>query len=156
MPSRQKQRNSPTQVLFASLVGTTVEFFDFYIYATAAVIVFPKLFFPATDATAAMFASLATFYDSTRVRIRGRGRLTAKVAVPGNFAFQLFKAQTIRLFEGADTGLHSGYTFCDFDWYQQVPTNDNMQKCIRAQFESPIQNTLPWSTWLEREVIRTP
>ena len=61
MPSRQKQRNTPTQVLFASLVGTTVEFFDFYIYATAAVIVFPKLFFPATDATAAMFASLATF-----------------------------------------------------------------------------------------------
>jgi hypothetical protein len=34
-------------VLFASLVGTTIEFFDFYIYATAAVIVvFPKLFFP--------------------------------------------------------------------------------------------------------------
>jgi hypothetical protein len=71
-------------------------------------------------------------------------------------AFQLFKAQIIRLFVGTDTGLHSGYTFCDFDWYQQVPTNDNMQKCIRAQFESPIQNTLPWSTWLEREVISTP
>jgi MFS family permease len=49
------------QVLFASLVGTTVEFFDFYIYATAAVIVFPKLFFPATDATAATLASLAIF-----------------------------------------------------------------------------------------------
>src|ERR1700728_479677 len=53
--------NTPTQVLFASLVGTTVEFFDFYIYATAAVIVFPKLFFPAGDATAATLASLATF-----------------------------------------------------------------------------------------------
>ncbi len=55
------RRNTPAQVLFASLVGTTVEFFDFYIYATAAVIVFPKLFFPATDATAATLASLATF-----------------------------------------------------------------------------------------------
>ena len=53
--------NTPAQVLFASLVGTTVEFFDFYIYATAAVIVFPKLFFPPTDATAATLASLATF-----------------------------------------------------------------------------------------------
>jgi metabolite-proton symporter len=61
MPSKNKQRNTPAQVLFASLVGTTVEFFDFYIYATAAVIVFPKLFFPATDATASTLASLATF-----------------------------------------------------------------------------------------------
>ena len=61
MPSTSSQRNTPAQVLFASLVGTTVEFFDFYIYATAAVIVFPKLFFPATDAAAATLASLATF-----------------------------------------------------------------------------------------------
>ena len=40
-----RQVNSPAQVLFASLIGTTIEFFDFYIYATAAVLVFPKLFF---------------------------------------------------------------------------------------------------------------
>jgi metabolite-proton symporter len=53
--------NSPGQVLFASLVGTTIEFFDFYIYATAAVLVFPRLFFPATDPTSATLASLATF-----------------------------------------------------------------------------------------------
>jgi metabolite-proton symporter len=56
-----KRINTPTQVLFASLVGTTVEFFDFYIYATAAVLVFPKLFFPSTDATASTLLSLATF-----------------------------------------------------------------------------------------------
>jgi len=53
--------NSPRQVLFASLIGTTIEFFDFYIYATAAVIVFPGLFFPKTDPAAATLASLATF-----------------------------------------------------------------------------------------------
>lgn len=53
--------NSPRQVLFASLVGTTIEFFDFYIYATAAVLVFPKLFFPASDPASATLASLATF-----------------------------------------------------------------------------------------------
>ncbi|MEQ1871070.1 MAG: MFS transporter [Vicinamibacterales bacterium] len=53
--------NSPTQVLFASLVGTAIEFFDFYIYATAAVLVFPQLFFPASDPTSATLASLATF-----------------------------------------------------------------------------------------------
>jgi len=55
------QINTPRQVLFASLVGTTVEFFDFYIYATAAVLVFPRLFFPASDPTSATLASLATF-----------------------------------------------------------------------------------------------
>src|ERR1039457_3993877 len=53
--------NSPRQVLFASLIGTTIEFFDFYIYATAAVLVFPRLFFPATDAASATLESLATF-----------------------------------------------------------------------------------------------
>jgi metabolite-proton symporter len=53
--------NSPRQVLFASLIGTTIEFFDFYIYATAAVLVFPKMFFPASDPASAILASLATF-----------------------------------------------------------------------------------------------
>jgi metabolite-proton symporter len=53
--------NTPRQVLFASLVGTTIEFFDFYIYATAAVLVFPRLFFPASDPNTATLASLATF-----------------------------------------------------------------------------------------------
>ena len=52
---------SAARVLFASLVGTTIEFFDFYIYATAAVLVFPKLFFPAGDPAAATLQSLATF-----------------------------------------------------------------------------------------------
>ena len=52
---------SPRRVLFASLVGTTIEFFDFYIYATAAVLVFPALFFPASEPTAATLQSLATF-----------------------------------------------------------------------------------------------
>lgn len=53
--------NSPRQVLFASLIGTAIEFFDFYIYAAAAVLVFPRLFFPPTDPVSATLASLATF-----------------------------------------------------------------------------------------------
>ncbi|WP_207100004.1 MFS transporter [Paracoccus shandongensis] len=53
--------NSPARVLLASLIGTTIEFFDFYVYATAAVLVFPTLFFPASDATTALLASFATF-----------------------------------------------------------------------------------------------
>lgn len=53
--------NSKTRVLLASLVGTTIEFFDFYIYATAAVLVFPHLFFPASSGGAATLQSLAVF-----------------------------------------------------------------------------------------------
>ena len=61
MPGTPAALNRPHQVLFASLAGTTIEFFDFYIYATAAVLVFPKLFFPSSDSTTATLASLATF-----------------------------------------------------------------------------------------------
>ena len=53
--------NSTRHVLFASLIGTTIEFFDFYIYATAAVLVFPQLFFPKGDPATATLQSLATF-----------------------------------------------------------------------------------------------
>jgi metabolite-proton symporter len=55
------QGNSPRRVLFASLIGTTIEFFDFYIYANAAVLVFPALFFPKSDPATATLQSLATF-----------------------------------------------------------------------------------------------
>ncbi|MDR7343863.1 metabolite-proton symporter [Pantoea alhagi] len=55
------QVNSRSKVVIASLVGTAIEFFDFYIYATAAVIVFPHIFFPQGDATVATLQSLATF-----------------------------------------------------------------------------------------------
>ena len=49
------------RIVVASMVGTTVEFYDFYIYATAAVTVFPFLFFPKGNPTTALLASLATF-----------------------------------------------------------------------------------------------
>ncbi len=54
-------RNTTRRVLFASMIGTTIEFFDFYIYATAAVLVFPALFFPGDDPTTSTLQSLATF-----------------------------------------------------------------------------------------------
>ena len=49
------------RIVVASMVGTTIEFYDFYIYATAAVSVFPLLFFPKGNPTTALLASLATF-----------------------------------------------------------------------------------------------
>ena len=48
-------------VLTASLVGTAVEFYDFYIYATAASLVFGPLFFPKDSASAQLMLSYATF-----------------------------------------------------------------------------------------------
>jgi metabolite-proton symporter len=59
--SLQALAMKPSRVLFASLIGTTIEFFDFYIYGTAAVLVFPALFFPSGDLAAATLQSLATF-----------------------------------------------------------------------------------------------
>ncbi|MDA0563036.1 MHS family MFS transporter [Streptomonospora sp. S1-112] len=53
--------NRPGRVILASLIGTSIEFYDFYVYATAAVLVFPHLFFPADNPTAATLQSLATF-----------------------------------------------------------------------------------------------
>src|SRR5258705_568706 len=57
----ERRVNTDGQLLFASMIGTSIEFFDFYIYATAAVLVFPRLFFPASDPASAVLASLATF-----------------------------------------------------------------------------------------------
>jgi MFS family permease len=45
------------RVLGASLIGTAVEFYDFYIYATAASLIFPSLFFPSSSPSAQLLAS---------------------------------------------------------------------------------------------------
>lgn len=53
--------NPRSRVIVASLIGTTIEFYDFYVYATAAVLVFPHLFFPTGDETTALLSSFAVF-----------------------------------------------------------------------------------------------
>ena len=45
------------RILLAALVGTSVEFYDFYIYATAAALVLGPLFFPSTSDTAPMLSA---------------------------------------------------------------------------------------------------
>ena len=86
----RKRVNTPGQVLFASLVGTAIEFFDFYIYATAAVLVFPKLFFPASDPSSSTLASLATFAIAFLARPIGS-------AVFGHFGDRIGRKRTLVL-----------------------------------------------------------
>ena len=52
---------STRRILAASLAGTAVEFYDFYIYATAASLVFGPLFFPSSSASAQLLSAYASF-----------------------------------------------------------------------------------------------
>ncbi len=53
--------SSPRKVAFASLIGTTIEWYDFFIYSTAAVLVFNQLFFPGFDPTTGTLLAFSTF-----------------------------------------------------------------------------------------------
>ena len=67
-PEREELENSElvsanprSRIIIASLIGTSIEFYDFYVYATAAVLVFPTLFFANEDPTIALLSSFAVF-----------------------------------------------------------------------------------------------
>jgi metabolite-proton symporter len=49
------------RVVAASMAGTTVEWYDFFLYGVAAAVVFPAVFFPTADPTTGTLSSLATF-----------------------------------------------------------------------------------------------
>lgn len=57
-PQGRRQTKTATA---SGWIGSALEYYDFFIYATAASLVFPKLFFPSTDPTVAIVASLATY-----------------------------------------------------------------------------------------------
>ena len=80
--------NSRSRVIAASLVGTTVEFYDFYVYATAAVLVFPSLFFPSASETAGLLASFDVFGAAMVARPIG-------AAVFGHFGDKIGRKATL-------------------------------------------------------------
>jgi MFS family permease len=51
----------PRQAAISGWIGSALEFYDFFIYATAASLVFPQVFFPQSDPRVAIIASLATY-----------------------------------------------------------------------------------------------
>src|SRR5947209_14514887 len=59
--TEQDMRRQMTPVILSSMLGTAIEWYDFFLYGTMATLVFPKIFFPETDATVGTLLSLVTF-----------------------------------------------------------------------------------------------
>ena len=55
------RKSSASRVIFASFIGTAIEFYDFYVYATAAALVIGPVFFPHGSATAQALSAFVTF-----------------------------------------------------------------------------------------------
>jgi metabolite-proton symporter len=59
--AEDRQRTPLTRVIMASLIGTTIEWYDFFLYGAAAALVFNKLFFPSFDPLVGTILAFATY-----------------------------------------------------------------------------------------------
>jgi len=81
--ARQRRR-----AVFASTIGTTVEWYDFFLYGTAAALVFPHLFFPGQSAYSGVLASFATQFV-------GFGARPIGAAIFGHFGDRIGRRSTL-------------------------------------------------------------
>jgi MFS transporter, MHS family, shikimate and dehydroshikimate transport protein len=58
---RSRSQTSITQVAVASFVGTAIEWYDFFLYGTAAALIFNRLFFPTFDPLSGTLAAFGTY-----------------------------------------------------------------------------------------------
>lgn len=102
------------RVLLASLTGTAVEFYDFYIYATAASLVFGPLYFPASSASAQLLASYASFALAFVARPLG-------AALFGHFGDRIGRKATLvaslLLMGGSTVAIGLLPTYADIGWW---------------------------------------
>src|SRR5437763_3827196 len=61
VPSERDVQGQMTRVILSSMIGTAIEWYDFFLYGTIATLVFPKLFFPESDPFVGTLLSLFTF-----------------------------------------------------------------------------------------------
>ncbi len=98
-----------TRVALASLIGTSIEWYDFFIYGFAAALVFPTLFFPRSDAFVGLLASYAIFwigflgrplggiiFGHFGDRIGRKGMLVATLSIMGTATFAIGLLPTYR------------------------------------------------------------
>ncbi|CAN5695889.1 MHS family MFS transporter [soil metagenome] len=109
---RRAERRGLRKVGFASLIGTTIEYYDFFVYGTAAALVFPKLFFPSASPAMGTIASFATFGVAFFARPIGSilfGHFGDKIGRKRTLVWTLLimglSTVLIGLFPGYDTGV---------------------------------------------------
>ncbi|ANW63738.1 MFS transporter [Mycolicibacterium murale] len=115
LPSDVKQPSDPRslrRVGAASLIGTTIEYYDFFVYGTAAALVFPAVFFPSASPAMGTIASFATFGVAFFARPVGSiifGHFGDKIGRKRTLVWTLLimglSTVAIGLFPGYDTGV---------------------------------------------------
>jgi MFS family permease len=60
--TEDQRRSMLVRAVLASTIGTSIEWYDFFLYSIATGLIFPKLFFPASDSTAAYLNSFGIFF----------------------------------------------------------------------------------------------